>query len=160
PALRVVVVDVSSGQLQSIRGRYQKDKRVKSVELDFVRRAAATPSDPLYPTQWNLPRIGWDQVYGSVTPSGTSTIAILDTGVDASHPDLAGKVLSGYSAFAGSDPLTDPNGHGTWMAGIVAAATNNGTGVAGVAYAGVSIMPVQVLDSTGVGQDSDIINGV
>src|SRR6266568_2154634 len=160
PALRLVVVDVPSGQLPSIRGRYQKDKRVKSVELDLVRKAAATPSDPLYPTQWNLPKVGWDQVYGSVTPSGTATIAILDTGVDASHPDLAGRVLSGYSAFAGSDPLTDPNGHGTWMAGIVAGATNNGTGIAGVAYTGVSIMPVQVLDSTGVGQDSDIVNGV
>src|SRR5207302_229631 len=108
PAVRVVVVDVPSGELQSIRGRYQKDKRVKSVELDFVRKAAATPSDPLYPTQWNLPRIGCVKIYGSVTPTDTSTLAILDTGLDASHPDLAGKVLSGYSAFAGSDPLTDP----------------------------------------------------
>src|SRR3989442_3057123 len=160
PALGVVVVDVPSGQLQSIRGRYQKDKRVKSVELDLVRKAAATPSDPLYPTQWNLPQIGWDQVYGSVTPTGTATIAILDTGVDASHPDLAGHALPGYSTFAGSDPLTDPNGHGTWMAGIAAGATGNGTGVAGVAFSGVSIIPVQVLDSTGGGQDSDIVNGI
>src|SRR2546425_6014979 len=160
PALGVVVVDVPSGQLQSIRGRYQKDKRVKSVELDLVRKAAATPSDPLYPTQWNLPQIGWDHVYSSVTPTATATIAILDTGVDASHPDLAGRVLPGYSAFAGSDPLTDPNGHGTEMAGITVAVTDNQTGVAGVAYSGVSIIPVQVLDSAGVGQDSDIVIGV
>src|SRR5437660_3133667 len=160
PALRVVVVDIPSGQLQSVRGRYQKDKRVRSVEVDNTRKAAGTPSDPLYSMQWNLPKIGWDQVYGSVTPSGTATLAILDTGVDASHPDLAGKLLPGYSAFAGSDPLTDPNGHGTEMAGITVAATDNQMGVAGVAYSGVSIMPVQVLDSTGVGQDSDIVNGV
>ena len=160
PALQVVVVDIPSGQLQSVRGRYQKDKRVRSVEVDNTRKAAGTPSDPLYSVQWNLPKIGWDQVYGSVTPSGTATLAILDTGVDASHPDLAGKVLPGYSAFAGSDPLTDPNGHGTEMAGITVAATDNQLGVAGVAYSGVSILPVQVLDSTGVGQDSDIVNGV
>ena len=146
PALRVVVVDIPSGQLQSVRGRYQKDKRVRSVEVNNTRKAAGTPSDPLYSMQWNLPKIGWDQVYGSVTPSGTATLAILDTGVDASHPDLAGKVLPGYSAFAGSDPLTDPNGHGTEMAGITVAATDNQMGVAGVAYSGVSIMPVQVLD--------------
>src|SRR5438270_3865850 len=160
PALQVVVVDIPSGQLQSVRGRYQKDKRVRSVEVDNTRKAAGTPSDPLYSVQWNLPKIGWDQVYGSVTPSGTVILAILDTGVDASHPDLAGKVLPGYSAFAGSDPLTDPNGHGTEMAGITVAATDNQIGVAGVAYSGVSILPVQVLDSTGVGQDSDIVNGV
>src|SRR5438128_7867652 len=158
--LRLVVVDVPTAQAQAIRGRYLKDARVKSVELDHVRKAAASPSDPLYPNQWNLTQIGWQQVYGSVLPVGTATIAVLDTGVDATHPDLAGRVLSGYSAFAGSDPLTDPNGHGTEMAGISVAATDNQTGVAGVAYSGVSILPVQVLDSTGVGQDSDIVNGV
>ncbi|TMD34631.1 MAG: peptidase S8, partial [Chloroflexi bacterium] len=160
PALRLVVVDVPAAQAQAIRARYLKDSRVRSVEVDQQRKTAATPSDPLYSMQWNLPKIGWDNVFGSVTPSGTATIAILDTGVDASHPDLAGRVLPGYSAFAGSNPATDPNGHGTEMAGITVATTDNQTGIAGVAYSGVSIIPVQVLDSTGVGQDSDIVNGV
>ncbi|OLC24817.1 MAG: hypothetical protein AUH40_07810, partial [Chloroflexi bacterium 13_1_40CM_65_17] len=159
-ALHLYVVDVPAAQATAIGARYLADRRVKSVELDHVRKTAASPSDPLYSSQWNLPQIGWDHVYGSVTPTGTATIAILDTGVDASHPDLAGRVLPGYSAFAGSDPLTDPNGHGTEMAGITVAVTDNQTGVAGVAYSGVSIIPVQVLDSAGVGQDSDIVNGV
>ena len=86
--LRLVVVDVPTAQAQAIRGRYLKDARVKSVELDHVRKAAASPSDPLYPNQWNLTQIGWQQVYGSVLPVGTATIAVLDTGVDATHPDL------------------------------------------------------------------------
>jgi len=160
PALHLLVVDVPDAQVQPIRARYLKDSRVQSVELDHQRKTATTPSDPLYATQWNLAKVGWEQVYGSVTPTGTATIAILDTGVDASHPDLAGRVLPGYSAFAGSDPATDPNGHGTQMAGIAAAVTNNLSGIAGVAYAGVSIIPVQVLDATGLGQDSDIVTGV
>jgi len=86
-------------------------------------------------------------------------LAILDTGIDASHPDLSGLVLPGFSAF-GTDPLTDPNGHGTHVAGIAAAKTDNGEGVAGVAYAGVSLMPVQVLGADGTGLDSDIITGL
>ena len=55
---------------------------------------------------------------------------------------------------------TDPNGHGTEMAGIVAAATDNGKGIAGVGYAGVKVMPVTVLGADGTGQDSDVIAGV
>ena len=62
--------------------------------------------------------------------------------------------------LAGVAATDDPNGHGTWMAGIIAAATDNGTGIAGVGYAGVRVMPVTVLDADGLGQDSDIIEGV
>ena len=87
-------------------------------------------------------------------------VAVLDTGVDASHPDLDGNIVGGASFVAGSAWDTDPNGHGTAMAGIVAAETDNGTDIAGVGYAGVSVMPVTVLDADGVGRDSDIIEGV
>jgi subtilisin family serine protease len=66
-------------------------------------------------------------------------VAVLDTGVAAAHPDLAGNVVPGNSILDGSDGLTDPNGHGTWMAGIVGAATDNGTGIAGVAWGAVRI---------------------
>src|SRR5205085_8692125 len=91
--------------------------------------------------------------YGSVNPSGSSTIAVLDTGVQSSDVST----LGGWSAF-GNDPSVDPNGHGTWMASIAAAQTDNGQGIAGVAYQGVNVMPDQVLDAHGVGQDSDIIS--
>src|SRR5205085_2525400 len=81
---------------------------------------AGTPSDTEYGQQWALPKIGWDSVYGSVNPAGSATIAVLDTGVDGSHPDLAGRVGPGWSAFAGSNPAADANGHGTALAGIAA----------------------------------------
>ena len=100
---------------------------------------------------WALPKIGWDQAYGSVTPSGSSTIAVLDTGVDASVADLSGRILSGYSAF-GTDPATDPNGHGTWLASIAAAATDNGSGIAGVDFANVNVAGPGVPDASGTGQ--------
>src|SRR2546427_6057827 len=160
PALRLHTIQASSDRLDVAIQSYQSDPQVESVEREKIRAAGATPSDPAYPDQWALPKIGWDAVYGSVSPAGSATIAVLDTGVDSSQADLAGRLVPGFSAFTGSDPNTDPNGHGTWLASITAASTDNGQGIAGVAYSGASIMPVQVLDSTGAGQDGDIIGGV
>ena len=123
------------------------------------RSVASAPNDPSFGSQWALGRIGWEAARDTVTPSGSATVAILDTGVDATHPDLDGNLVAGTSIIGGS-ATTDPNGHGTQMAGIVAAETNNGEGVAGVGYAGVKVMPVSVLGADGTGQDSDIIQGV
>src|SRR5206468_3335110 len=91
---------------------------------------------------------------------GSAIVAVLDTGVDAQHPDLAGNVIPGISILDGSVGTTDPSGHGTWVAGIAAAQTNTLEGIAGVAYAGVRIMPVTVLNANGLGHDSDVIAGV
>ena len=110
--------------------------------------------------QWALTRIGWADVFGTVSPAADTVVAILDTGVDANHPDLAGRLLSGESFVDGVAPDTDPNGHGTWMTGIVAAATDNQLGVAGVAWGAVRVLPITVLDAQGEGQDSAIIQGV
>ena len=76
---------------------------------------------------------------------------MLDTGVDASHPDLEGQLVAGTSILEGGDPNTDPSGHGTAMAGIIAADTNNDAGIAGVGYDGVKVMPVTVLAADGTG---------
>ena len=158
--LNMHFIKVPDASADEVIQRYESDPQVRSIERDKVRKVGETSSDPSYPDQWALPKISWDSVFGSVIPTGSSVIAILDTGIDASHPDLSGLVLSGYSTFEGSDAQTDPNGHGTKMAGIAAALTNNGIGVAGVAYAGVSLLPIQVLSPDGTGQDSDIIRGI
>ena len=125
-----------------------------------MRTAEADPNDTSYGDQWSLPKIGWNNVYGTVVPSGSAVVALLDTGVDASHPDLAGQLVGGTSILDGSAGTFDPNGHGTAMAGIIAAVTDNGEGIAGVGYAGVKVMPITVLNADGLGQDSDIILGV
>ena len=88
------------------------------------------------------------------------TVAVIDTGVDSTHEDLSGRVLSGYNAISDGLDTDDvaysmddsSNGHGTHIAGIIAAKTNNEKGIAGVAGEfPVSILPVKVLDSAGVG---------
>ena len=125
-------------------------------QLIAIRREAeAVPNDPSYSEQWALPQIGWDDAYGTIAPSGSATIAVLDTGVDAVD-DLS--LVDGYSAIGGD--TADANGHGTWVASIAAANVDNGLGIAGVGYAGVSVMPVKVLSADGTGQDSDIIAGI
>ena len=154
--LRIHAVDAGVDAVAALRA----DARVAFVELDRNRAAEAAPDDTGYANQWSLATIGWDQAYGVVAPAGSAVVAVLDTGVDATHPDLDGNLVGGASFVAGSLWSTDANGHGTAVAGIIAAETNNGSGTAGVAYAGVSVMPVTVLDAAGLGRDSDIIEGV
>jgi hypothetical protein len=160
PALRLHIVAVPTDQVQAILPVYQADPQVTSVEIDQTRQAEGTPSDPFYTSQWALPKIGWDALFGTAIPLSSATVAILDTGVEAAHPDLAGHVVAGTSILDGSNGQTDPNGHGTWLSGIVAAVTDNAAGIAGIGYAGVRIMPVTVLGPDGTGQDSDVIKGV
>jgi hypothetical protein len=162
PALRLHVVQVAIAELAAVTTRYQSDPLVEHVEDNRVRVSEAIPSDPLYTSQWALPKIGWDNVFGAVDVPGTAKVAILDTGVDAQHPDLAGVVVPGISMIDGSNGMVDPSGHGTWLAGIVAARTDAVPmeGIAGVAFTGVQIIPVTVLNSAGEGRDSDVIAGV
>ena len=136
------------------------DSRVASIELDKSRAAEALPNDPRVGDQWALAKIGWTDVFGHLTPSGTAVVALLDTGVDAGHADLDDVLVGGTSIVAGGSATSDPNGHGTAMAGIIAAETDNSIGGAGVGFAGVRVMPVTVLDANGLGQDSDIIEGI
>src|SRR5437867_7580550 len=109
-ALRLHTIETSGDTLDQIIKNYQSDPLTSSVEREKIRSAGATPSDAAYPDQWALPKIGWDSVHGTVSPAGSATIAVLDTGVDASQPDLLGHVSPGYSVFPASSADTDPNG--------------------------------------------------
>jgi uncharacterized repeat protein (TIGR01451 family) len=159
PVLRLHMVAVAPDMVEESVVAFAADPAVVSVDLDLPRTAEAVSNDPEYSDQWALPLIGWEEVYGVVTPAGSSTLAVLDTGVDASNPDLADRVVGGWS-FDGADPASDASGHGTAVATIAAAGVNDGVGIAGVGYSGVSIMPVRVLGDDGTGQDSDIISGL
>ena len=158
PALRMAFVRVPAGS--TVVAALNGDPGVLRVERDRVRSVDATTDDPAYEDQWSLPRIGWNDVFGTIQPTGTSVVAVLDTGVDAGHADLGGRLVAGTSTLPGGDPTVDPNGHGTAMAGIIAASTDNAEGIAGIGFAGVRVMPVTVLDAEGLGQDSDIIEGI
>lgn len=154
---------------------------VAYAQPNYIRRAFAfEPNDPLYPYQWNYSMIhlpeawGLTDVWGAGNPpgSGMVIVAVVDSGILSGHPDLAGKLVAGYDFVSdagdndrqtGSDPdPTDPGGgsgfHGTHVAGTIAAAFDNGIGVAGVGGA-TRIMPVRVLGPDG-GTDLDIARGI
>ena len=129
---------------------------VVTAERDVPVKALA---DPLRRFQWALDRLHGEQVAAAGDASGQK-VAVVDTGVDGTHPDLAGVVLPGYDAFtSGADGRTDANGHGTHIAGIIAALTGNGVGVEGLAR-GAKILPVKVLEDDGSGFSSDVAEGI
>jgi subtilisin family serine protease len=154
------IIEVSANAADNVIKGMKGDAQIVRVETDRPRKWQSAPSDTRYPDQWALPKISWDQVFGTVNPNYDTTVAILDTGVDATHPELSGVVVPGTSILEGGDPNVDENGHGTWVAGIVAARTDNQQGIAGVGYAHVQVMPVKVLDTNGIGWDGDIIQGI
>ena len=125
PELRMAMIRLPNTAAAAALGA---DPGVARLEDDTTRAAEAVPSDGLFGNQWALRQIGWTDVYGAVDPSAATIVAILDTGVSADHPDLAQKLIAGTSFVDGVAADTDPNGHGTWMAGIVGAATDNGVG--------------------------------
>lgn len=135
------------------------DPDVISVELDSRVRASEI-SEPHLADQWGVGAVQASAAW-SITRGAGVTVAVLDTGVDADHEDLAGQVvagvdLTGWKAQAGG--TLDPHGHGTHVAGIIAAA-DNGVGGLGVAPE-AKIMPVRVLDEDGAGYASDVAEGI
>ncbi len=119
---------------------------------------AAGSNDPRFPQQWGLAKIGAESAWQTGTGERV-IIAVVDTGVDLAHEDLSSKLVAGADFIdLGSSPM-DQNGHGTHVAGIAAAITGNGLGVAGTAP-GARIMPVRVLDQNGDGFASDVEAGI
>ena len=116
-------------------------------------------NDPLGKVQWAVGKVGLKRAWDVTTGTSQVTVAVIDTGVAAGHPDLKGQVLKGIDVVNGDDDATDDHGHGTHVAGTVAAASNNRRGVTGVAW-GVRVLPVKVLGAGGSGTSCDVFAGM
>ncbi|MEM3699408.1 MAG: S8 family serine peptidase [Candidatus Bathyarchaeia archaeon] len=104
--------------------------------------SASSVNDPFVPDQWGWLRIQCDMAYDTGFRGLGVIVATLDTGVDTTHPDLQDNLISGYNFVDKNDDVTDLDGHGTMVAGIIAAMANNGIGIAGAAPE-VKIMPLK-----------------
>ncbi|MFD2169704.1 S8 family peptidase [Tumebacillus lipolyticus] len=153
------VLKVADGNVGDVLAKLQNDANVEYAELDHIMKISVTPNDPSYSSQYHLPKIQAPQAWDITTGSTSTKIAIIDTGVDLTHPDLSAKIIGGYNAITGTTNAQDDHGHGTHVAGIAAASSNNSTNGAGVDWQ-ARIMPIKVLDAGGSGYTSDIINGV
>lgn len=138
---------------------FQSRAEVEFAELDTLLSPQQTvPNDPLFPS-WFLEKIDAPNAWPITTGSSNIVIAILDTGVEGSHPDLASKIVPGRNIYNNNDDTSDVFGHGTPVAGVAGAASNNGIGVASVAW-GCGIMPVRISDLDGMAATSTIASGL
>lgn len=175
--LRIRVVSVPQGKIDRILADLSKNPFVEYAEPDYIATVSDYPqSDPNDPNfanrQWGLANTG--QTIGGqigtvgadshaknswpITTGTTIKVAVLDTGIDASHPDLSSK-LDLQKDFTTSGSVDDLYGHGTHVAGIIAATTNNGIGVAGICPE-CRLLNGKVLDNSGSGAYSWIANGI
>ena len=137
-------------QARSARG-VQGVPGVAYVErLDRVRRLSFTPTDPLAKRQWYLDAVNafdfWPQAPGIRAPV---YVAVIDSGIDGSHPEFEGRIKDAHS-FVDNQPRKDAQGHGTFVAGVIAAAANNAQGIAGIGF------PVELLVAKVVRADGTI----
>ncbi len=128
---------------------------------NYIRHVMLTPNDEQYASQqqWGVTQVKAEQAWDITTGSDGIIIAIVDTGTAGDHPDLQGKVIGGRNFVNDTDNASDDFGHGTYTAGIAAAASNNGQGIVGISW-GAKIMPVKVLNDRGSGSDEVIARGI
>jgi subtilisin family serine protease len=162
---------------------FEQNPNVEYAEPNYILRAEALPDDPRYGEQWGMDKIAAPGAWDIANSAGGVTVAVLDTGVDHTHPDLAPNIWhnpgeicdtgndddgNGYVddcigwdyVDADNDPMEgDPTGHGTQVAGVLGAAGNNARGVAGAAWK-VKIMPLRFLEADGTGLTSDAISSI
>lgn len=168
-ALGVQVVEVPAGKANEKAAAYQKEGLVEFAEPDYVAKAVGIPNDSYFSKQWDMNNTGqtggkpdadidapeaWNITIGNPTVK----VAVLDTGIDQDHEDLAGKIAANVNLTT-SPSADDLFGHGTHVAGIIAATGNNGKGIAGTAY-NTSLMNVKILDDTGNGYYSWVAEGI
>ena len=193
-------VSVAPGDTAWTIHALEQDPRVAYAEPNFILHAADTPNDPSYPQEWGLNNTGQQVNFTSGTAdadidapeawsvshgSSDVTVAVIDTGVDMAHPDLAQNIWinqgencagcrtngidddgdgyvddwRGWDFVNQDNDPTDDNGHGTHVAGTIAATGNNGLGTTGVTW-NSKIMPLKFLDSQGSGSTEDAISAI
>jgi hypothetical protein len=160
PEIDVEIVEVPKGRsVEGLIKMYEKNPNVVFAEPDYVATLEMTPDDPKYPEQWAHPYVNTPAAWDMNSGSTSVTIAVLDTGLDMTHPEIAARVVSGYDFVNGDTDPSDDHGHGTRVTGLAAATGNNTMGVAGMDW-NARIMPVKVMSASGTGSISALAKGI
>ncbi|MCL5036430.1 MAG: clostripain-related cysteine peptidase [Chloroflexi bacterium] len=153
-----------NGSVPTKNSDLQTDPQVYSAEPNYIYNSLLVPDDPDYAAFQYAPQlIGAEAAWDGTVKDGNKILAVIDTGIDLTHPEFTGRGVAGYDFVndrvypAGAN--YDDNGHGTAVAGIACAEGNNGEGIAGLSWGG-RLMPVKVLDSSGQGNMYNVCRGI
>ncbi len=130
------------------------------AEPNYLLLPNRRPNDVFYTRyQWNLPMIDMERSWEQSQGSSKVVVAVVDTGIDMDHPEFQGKLTTGYNVIEDNNYPMDDNGHGTHVAGVIAARTNNGDGIAGMTWHS-KLMPIKAIGADGSGTAFDIAQGI
>jgi subtilisin family serine protease len=161
-SLDTYVVRTPPGQTEAIIDNLGQQPDVLYVEHNYVIGGSLHPNDPDYnnPSKVYAPQtIGAESAWDITTGNQGIIVAVLDTGLSLSHPELANSLVPGYDFVNEDSDPSDDNGHGTHVAGIIAGAMNNSLGTTGLAPS-AKVMPVKVLNSANQGTWADVASGI
>ncbi len=157
--INVHVVKVPPGKEDEFVELFSKHRYIAFAEKDGVIEQTATPNDPYFSSEWHLQKIQAPTTWDTTVGSNAITVAVLDSGVDAAHPEFSGKLVSGWNVVSNNSDTSPVDNHGTWVAGVVGAANNNSIGVASTGW-NTSVMPVRITNTAGYAYWSDVANGI
>lgn len=157
--IKVRRIKVPEHALEQVKKALSNNPNLTFVEENFIAEAGYVPNDPKYSSQWHLPTIEAPGAWDLTTDAQGVPIAIIDSGVDPTHPDLVGNLIAGYNFIGNNTDTQDVLGHGTAVAGSAAAMTDNATGVASVA-GNSPIMPLVVLNANDSATYYDIARAI
>jgi subtilisin family serine protease len=182
--LNIHVIKLPSNmKVEDALKKYKNDPNVEYVEPSYIiKKLETTPNDPYYPSQWGLVKVLASKVWDTCKGSDNTIVAVIDSGIDLNHPDLKDHIWKnpgetncsdgidndnngfvddcyGWNFASNNNNTQDDDGHGTHVAGIIGAVTNNNIGVAGLNWY-IKLMPVKILDSTGSGDVANLIKAI
>jgi subtilisin family serine protease len=159
-AIGLRTVEVPAGRAAAERDRLLRHRDVQAVELDTLLHADRIPNDPSYPSQWSAPKVKLPAAWDVTTGSDQVVVAVIDTGVTPTSPDLpSSKLVPGRNVIASSSNTTDDNGHGTAAASVATMVGDNAARAAGACWQ-CRVMPIKVLGSNGSGSTSNVAAGI
>ena len=148
-----------AGSVRTHVGSPRASKPSKPKAKPRAVAADSAPNDPLWRDSWSLTKVRAPGAWRVTKGAADVVVAVLDTGIDRSHPDLQGAFVEGWDAVNEDADANDDHGHGTLVAGVIAARSNNGIGGVG-ACSQCSLMPVKVIGANGAGSAADIGEGI
>jgi subtilisin family serine protease len=160
PEIHAYLVGVEPERRAEVLASLQSSSAVASASKEPISEAFDTsPDDTDWPQQDGLRVAGFPKAWDVTQGSSKIVVAVIDTGVDANHPDLRGALVPGWDFIGNDADPSDDHGHGTAVAGVVAARSNNHVGGAGICWRCL-VMPIKALDARGSGDDTLIAAGI